>query len=128
MTNILLADDHELVREGVKWVLESEPHLKVRLEARDWDEVLQKVEDESIDLLVTDISMPGTSFADAMVQVVAKRPGLPILLVSTHSEDVWRRRAFELGASGYLHKSESADQLVEAVHTVMLGERYPHSD
>jgi DNA-binding NarL/FixJ family response regulator len=119
---IVLADDHTIVREGLKQLLAAAEGLEVVGEARDGHEVMQAVRGESeFDLLLLDMSMPGKSGIELIKQVKSERPKLRVLILSMHEERQYAIRAIRAGASGYLTKESASRQLVEAIRKVAGG-------
>jgi DNA-binding NarL/FixJ family response regulator len=118
---IVLADDHTIVREGLKQVLASAPDLAVVGEAKDGREVLERVRDVEFDVLLLDLSMPGKSGIELIKQVRAERPKLRVLVLSMHQERQYAVRAIQAGASGYLTKESAPEQLVSAIRKVAAG-------
>ena len=122
MHRILTIDDHEVVREGVKGLFTSE--VAEFGEARSGPEALNLIRDGEWDLAILDISLGGRSGLDVLKEIKALRPKLPVLMLSMHAEDQYAMRAFKAGASGYISKASSRDELREAVLKVIKGGRY----
>lgn len=121
---ILIADDHPVVRRGLKETL-SEAFSRVTFgEATTAKETLQSVQQHNWDVVILDISMPGKSGLDILDDLHRLRPRLPILLLSVHPEGQYARRALKSGAAGYLTKDSVPDELKEAVRRVQTGGRY----
>jgi DNA-binding NarL/FixJ family response regulator len=118
---IVLADDHTIVREGLKQLLVAADGLEIVGEARDGHEVVKAVRDLDFDLLLLDMSMPGKSGIELIKQVRAEKPKLRILILSMHEERQYAIRAIRAGASGYLTKESASRQLVEAIRKVAGG-------
>jgi two-component system, NarL family, invasion response regulator UvrY len=124
MIRILIADDHSIVRFGLKQVLLNEfPSAHIE-EAQDAETLLKKVMKEECDLVITDISMPGRSGLDALQQIKLSYPKLPVLVLSAQPEEQVAVRVLKAGASGYLNKDAPPEELVKAVRTVLLSKRY----
>ena len=121
MTRIVLADDHTIVREGLKQILAGAEDFEVIDEARDGHEVMARVRELEFDVLLLDMSMPGKSGIDLIRQVHAEKPKLRILILSMHEEHQYAVRAIRAGASGYLTKESASRQLVEAIRKVAAG-------
>ena len=121
---ILVADDHVLVREGIRKVLGFDARLVVADEAASADEVLGRLAEGGIDLVLLDLLMPGCNDVDLIERVVAAYPKLPVLVLSMHADPHIARRALEAGALGYLTKDSSPELLVDAVHHVLAGRSY----
>ena len=124
MTRILIADDHTLVREGLKQILSATPELEVVAEAMDGDQALAHVRSTEFDLALLDMSMPGLSGIDLIKRLKLERPKLRILVLSMHGEQQYAVRAFKAGASGYLTKDSASDQLVAAIRKIAAGGVY----
>src|SRR5690348_2403183 len=124
MIRIAIADDHPIVREGLKQVLAKNADFSVVMEAADGQEVLEKLRKNAVDLLLLDISMPVRNGMDILKQLRSKWPKLPILILSAHPESEYAVRVFRLGASGYLTKEGAPKELVGAIRTVLAGKRY----
>ena len=124
MIRALIADDHAVVRQGLKQILGDTPEMVVAGEATTGQEVLDKVRAETWDVVILDISMPDRSGLDILKQLRSERPKLPVLVLSMHSEDQYAMRVLKAGASGYLTKDSAPDELVKAVRKVVRGGRY----
>lgn len=124
MMRVLIADDHAVVRQGLKQILGDTPEMLVAGEATNGQEVLDKVRAETWDVVVLDISMPDRSGLDILKQLRSERPKLPVLVLSMYSEDQYALRVLKAGASGYLTKDSAADELVKAIRKVVSGGRY----
>jgi len=118
---IVIADDHAIVREGLKQVLASDGGIQVVGEAQNGHEALACVRDLDFDLLLLDMSMPGKSGIELIKQVHAEKPKLRILILSMHEEKQYAVRAIRAGASGYLTKESASAQLVAAIRKVASG-------
>ena len=121
MIRIVVADDHTIVREGLKQLLAAAGDLEVVGEAQDGFEVMKRVRELDFDLLLLDMSMPGKSGIDLIKQVKGEKPKLKILVLSMHEEHQYAVRAIRAGASGYLTKESAASQLVAAIRKVASG-------
>lgn len=124
MVRILIADDHPIVREGLKQILSETQDMQLVGEASNGREVMEQVERGLADVVVLDISMPGESGLDVLRKLRARHPTLPILMLSIHSEDQYAIRSLRAGASGYLTKESLPDELVTAIRRVAQGRRY----
>jgi two-component system invasion response regulator UvrY len=124
MIRVLIADDHAVVRQGLKQILQDSHEMVVAGEATNGREALEKARAETWDVVVLDISMPDRNGLEVLKQLKAERPGLPVLVLSMYSEDQYAVRVLKAGASGYLTKDSAADELVEAVHRAVRGGRY----
>jgi DNA-binding NarL/FixJ family response regulator len=121
MIRVLLADDHTMVRAGLKELLSETGDITVSGEANNGAEALARIRDGDYDVAVLDMSMPGRSGIELIRQVKQERPQLPILVLSMHSEEQYAVRALKAGASGYLTKESAADQLVVAIRRIAAG-------
>jgi len=124
MIRVLVADDHPLLRSGLKQVLAQEPDLALAGEAEDSEQVLQRVKDESWDVVILDITMPGRGGLDVLREIRRFRPTLPVLVLSMHAEDQFAVRAIKAGASGYLSKINGTAEVVRAIRKVLTGKKY----
>jgi len=127
MIKILIADDHAIVRQGLKQIFEGNPDMVVAGEASHGQEALDKVWKNDYDMVLLDISMPGTRGLDILKQLRTQRPGLPVLILTMHPEEQYAVRALRAGASGYLTKESLPDELITAVRKVSQGGRYVSS-
>jgi len=118
---VLVADDHAIIRDGLKKILADTPDMEVAGEAANGVAVLEKVRARDWSLLVLDISMPGRNGLDLIKMVKAERPRLPILIFSMHHEEQYAVRAIRAGASGYLSKEGDTDLLLPALRKVASG-------
>ncbi len=121
MIKILIADDHPIFRQGLIRIISSSPDMVVMAEAENGLETLEKLKTADCDLLVLDITMPGTNCFDLIKNIKAVRPKLPILIVTMHSEDQYALRMFKAGVSGYLTKEKAPTELIEAIRLVASG-------
>lgn len=124
MIRVLVADDHAIVREGLKRILLRAEDFEIGDEASNGHEVLDKIRDGAWDLLLLDMSMPGRSGIELIKLVKAERPQLPILVLTMHAEEQYAVRAFKAGASGYLTKESAPLELVSAARKVASGGLY----
>jgi len=121
MIRVVIADDHQILREGLKQLLLSAGDLDVVGEARDGHEVLERIRALEFDVLLLDMSMPGKSGVELIKHVKTAKPKLRILVLSMHEEHQYAVRAIRAGASGYLTKESAAAQLVAAIRKVAGG-------
>lgn len=124
MTKILLVDDHPVVRQGIKQVLAGAFHPALVGEAANAEEGMNEIRSADWDVMVLDLTLPGTSGLDLLKNLRRERPTLPVLVLSMHPPDQFARRVMNAGASGYLTKDSSPTELVKAVGEVMAGRRY----
>jgi DNA-binding NarL/FixJ family response regulator len=120
----LLADDHAVVRRGLRLVLDSEPDLEVVAEAGDGAEAVRRALDEDIDLAVLDITMPRLTGLQAARELSERRPDLRVLILSMHDNEQYLFEALRVGASGYVLKSVADRDLIEACRAAMRGEPF----
>lgn len=121
MTRVFLADDHSIIRDGLKQILAETEDLTVVGEAANGIELLSRLQNLACDVLVLDISMPGKSGLELIKLVHRDHPHLPILILSMHHEDQYALRAFRAGAAGYITKESDAELLVAAIRKVAAG-------
>ena len=121
---VLIADDHAVVRRGLKQILAETPDIAVGAEAVNAHQVQELVRAREWDVLILDITMPGRSGLDILRELKQERPKLPILFLSMHSEDQFATRVFKGGAAGYLPKETAAEELVQAIRKVHQGGKY----
>ena len=124
MIRILVADDHPILRRGLKEILLRELDGATCGEAGTADQVLSEVESQEWDLLILDVTMPGRSGLDVLRDLRGLRPQLPVLILSMHPEDQLGKRALKAGASGYMNKESAPEELIEAVQKVLEGRVY----
>ena len=124
MIRILVADDHTVVREGVKQILSAQSDIVVEDEAEDGKETLEKVLRGSFDMVLLDISMPGRGGLEVLEDFLKSKPKLPLLILSMHPEEQYAVRALRAGASGYLTKASAAHELIGAIRKVSRGGKY----
>jgi len=127
MTRVLIADDHAILRRGLKEILVHELQEVVCGEAADARQVLDQVQASDWDLVMLDITMPGRSGLDILSDIKAVRPKLPVLVLSMHPEDQYGKRALKAGASGYMKKESAPEELIKAIRKVLAGGRYVSS-
>lgn len=121
MIRVLLADDHQLVREGLKQLLGATADIRVEGEAANGDEALALVRSTDFDIAILDMSMPGLSGIDLVKRVKHEKPKLRVLVLSMHGEKQYAARALKAGASGYLTKDAASEQLVAAIRKIAAG-------
>ncbi|MFQ5757673.1 MAG: response regulator [Acidiferrobacterales bacterium] len=124
MIRLLIADDHPIVREGLKRIVAECPDMQVVGEATDGNEVLAKSKEGNADILLLDVAMPGPRFLDNMRHLRAEAQNLRILVLSIHPEDSYALQALRAGAAGYLTKDRSPQELAEAVRRIYQGRKY----
>ena len=124
MIRILVADDHAVVREGVKQILAEVEDMAVIAEAQHAREVVKKVSEQEFDVVLLDISMPGRGGLDVLEDIKTSSPGLPVLILTMHPEEQYAVRALRAGAKGYLTKASAPHELIGAIRKVAKGGKY----
>lgn len=124
MIKILIADDHAIVRAGLKQIVAEETDIDVTGEASDAIELKALLVKQSFDILVLDINMPGQSGLEALKDIRISHPNLPVLILSMYSEDQYGLRAIRAGARGFLKKVSAPDDLVKAIRLIYQGGKY----
>ncbi|HEY2591194.1 MAG TPA: response regulator transcription factor [Steroidobacteraceae bacterium] len=125
---VLLVDDHAVVREGYRRLLEREPDIEVVGEAGNATQACEQALALCPDVVVMDIALPGTSGIEAMRRMLTERPRMRVLMFSMHDDAIFSSRALEAGALGYLSKASAPEVLLQAIHDVSRGERYVSPD
>jgi DNA-binding NarL/FixJ family response regulator len=120
----MIVDDHPIVRHGIAQLLNGQTDMEVVGEAEDAESAMRLLRDQTFDLLVVDISMPGLSGLDLIRRIKTKDSHLPILVLSMHDESVYAERALAAGARGFLMKHEATEKLVSAVRKLLAGGVY----
>ena len=124
MINILIADDHSVVREGLKQIISGNADMTVLAEAGNGNEAIEKIRGNAFSVVILDISMPGKNGLDTMKEIKVMHPDLPVLILSMYPEEQYALRFFRAGASGYLTKKSAPEELVSAIRTVSKGKKY----
>jgi len=124
MIRILIADDHMIIREGMRQIVSETSDIVIADEARTGHEALDKALTNDYDVVVLDITMPGLNGLDVMKQIKIQKPKLPILVLSVHPEEQYALRVLKAGASGYLTKESASDELIAAIRKVSSGKKY----
>lgn len=124
MISVCVVDDHEVVRRGIRQILSETPDIRVADEAVNGEALLAKLATKRFDIILLDISMPGRGGLEALKEVKARIPKLPVLMLTMHSEDQYAVRAMRLGADGYLTKESVSDCLAQAIRKVVSGGKY----
>ena len=127
MIRILIADNHTIVRIGLKHILLEEYPSAFIGEAGDTEELVKKVIGGKWDVVICDLNMPGRNGLDALKQIKQTSPELPVLIVSMYPEDQYALRVLKAGASGYLNKYSIHEELIKAIQTVLLGKKFINS-
>ncbi|TVR60377.1 MAG: DNA-binding response regulator [Spirochaetaceae bacterium] len=124
MISVVLVDDHSLIRDGLRRLVEAEPDITVVDEADSAASLRALLPKTTANVLVLDVSLPDSVGLSLLDDVRALRPGIGVLVLSMHAEDRFAVRAIQAGASGYLCKGGSSDQIIEAIRRIAMGERY----
>lgn len=124
MLQILVADDHAVVREGVKQILADVSDMVVKGEAEDGPETLEKAARDNYDVILLDISMPGRNGLEILKEIKARLPKVPVLILSMHPEEQYAVRALRAGAAGYLTKASAPQELIGAIRKASRGGKY----
>lgn len=124
MINIILVDDHPIVRKGLRQIISEQGISRLIDEASDGSEALEKISKKKYDIVILDISMPGAGGLDVLKQIIVQYPKLPVLILSMHPEEEYAVRAMRAGAMGYLTKKSAPDELGTAITRITQGRRY----
>lgn len=128
MIRLLIVDDHALMREGLKQLFEGEDDIVVKAEAGNGEETLAILQNETLDLILLDISIPGIHGVELIAKIREKPSNPPILVLSMHNEPQIAKRKLKAGAAGYITKDSSPKDLLEAIRKVASGGRYIAAD
>ena len=121
---VLVADDHEIVRQGLKTIISEHSDLSIAGEAENGNQVLKIVKKTKVDVVLLDFDMPEKNGLDTLVELKVLYPKLPVMILSIFPEDHYGTRFLKAGASGYLQKSSATDQLIDAIRKVFNGGKY----
>lgn len=121
---IIIVDDHELIREGLKKVAAKEPDIEIMGEASNSDELFQLLDQHEVDIVLLDISLPGRSGIDIIADIKIQAPNTKILILTMHPEDRFAIQALKAGASGYITKNNASKSLVAALRKISEGRKY----
>ena len=127
-TKIMIADDHILIREGIKQLLEFDGSINVVAEAGDGNECLDKLESIHPDVLLLDVNMPNKNGIETLKELKAKKSSVKVLILTVHNEVEYLLKAIELGVDGYILKDSGSKELKQAINRVVLGESYIQPD
>lgn len=124
MTKVAICDDHKIVREGLKQIINEFDGFEVVIEAESGEQLINKLRDIEVDLLILDVSLPGRSGLEVLKQIKGMQPDLGVLVLSMYPEDQFAIRMLKAGASGYLHKDSAPEVLKQALSTISNGGEY----
>lgn len=124
MINLLIVDDHPLIRQGLRQTFSDTDDIRVSDEAGDGASAIEKIEHKHFDAVILDISLPGRSGLDTLSQIKCLRPGLPVLILSIFPENQYAIRVLKAGADGYLTKESPPDELIRAIRKIVHGGKY----
>jgi DNA-binding NarL/FixJ family response regulator len=121
---VAIADDHPIVREGLRRIVSEDRGIVVAGEASSAAELFRLLAAAAVDIVLLDVTMPGATLVETLGELRARHASIRVLVLSVHPEDQWALRALQAGAAGYLTKDHSPEQLVEAIHRVASGRKY----
>lgn len=124
MIKVLIADDHAVVRRGIRQILSEDSFIQVLGEAANSDEIMEQLYDQEWDILILDLIMPGKNGLDSLIEIKQRKPDLKVLVLSMHPEEEIAIRALKTGAAGYLNKDSVPSELIRAVRKIHAGGRY----
>ncbi len=124
MVSLAVADDHELIRNGLEMIIRTRSDMQVTVQAASYHELLEGLGKEHVDLLLLDLNLGDLNGLATIEEIRTRYPNLPILVLSAYPEEVYALRAFKSGALGYLNKSVVSSELIDAITTVLRGEKY----
>jgi DNA-binding NarL/FixJ family response regulator len=124
MTRIVIADDHAVVRKGLRLILTEAAEIQIAAEAASADDLLTTLRTQSVDAVILDVGLGDRDGIEVLKHIRASFPRLPVLMISVHSEDVFAMRALRAGASGYIEKSAPPEFILDAVRRVAAGGKY----
>ena len=124
MINILMVDDHAIVREGLSRIINDTTKISITAEAATGEEAIKKINTQNFDLVLLDISMPGMNGLQTLKEIKKINKKIPVLMLSMHAEEQYAMRAIKAGASGYLTKDSASDMLVKAIEKIYNGKKF----
>jgi DNA-binding NarL/FixJ family response regulator len=124
MIKIIIADDHEIVRAGLKQIIADHPNMQVTGEASNGNELLKKIREHEYDVILLDIHMPGRNGLETLKQIKEEKKDIPVLVLTMYPEDKYAIRSLKAGAAGYLTKVTISEELVGAIKKVYQGGKY----
>ena len=126
--NVLIVDDHPIVREGLAELLNRESSIHVCAEAQRAEEALEILRSQDVDVAIVDLALPGVSGIELIRQMQSEFEEVPVIVLSMHDEQFYAERALRAGARGYVMKQESSDRVIDAIHQVYKGELFVSDD
>jgi DNA-binding NarL/FixJ family response regulator len=123
-SDILIVDDHTVVRQGLTLLINQEPDLAVCAEAENAAQALEIIEKQHIDLAIVDISLNGTNGIKLTKRIKSKQPDLPVLILTMHDEVLYVKHALQAGAKGYITKHQAAETIITAIRLMLTGKEY----
>jgi two-component system invasion response regulator UvrY len=124
MIKILIADDHAIVRKGLREIVSADKQMRIVGEVQNGAELLKMVRKDAVDVVILDISMPGRNGLEVLKDLKREFPNLPVLVLSMYPEDQYAVRVFKVGAAGYMTKESAPEELVEAIRKAYQGGKY----
>jgi DNA-binding NarL/FixJ family response regulator len=124
MIKVIIADDHAIVRKGLKQILEDTDDMIVTDEAANSQEAIDKVRKGTFDVVILDLTMPGRGGVETLKEIKLMKPNLPVLVLSVHPEEQYAMRVLKAGAAGYINKESAPVELIEAIRKVASGRKY----
>ena len=124
MINVIIADDHPIVRAGLKQIIKEDAFIAVAGEAGNGIELLEKVRQKTYDVVLLDLTMPGMDGIDVLKQLKLEQPHLPVIILTIHPESQYALRIVKAGASGYITKESASEELIKAIRKVHAGGKY----
>jgi two-component system invasion response regulator UvrY len=124
MINVMLVDDHDLVRKGIRRLLDDSSGIRVIAEATDGEQAIRQIRKQKPDVILMDISMPGIGGLEATRKITQVSPDMKVIVVTIHEDDPFPKRLLEAGAAGYITKGCDVDEIIQAIQSVYSGNQY----